>query len=139
MDDGKSLPTSAEGCTPRAKKLYGRECPGKWIALDTVWFAVATILAAYDVRKAKDAEGHEIEPDLEFTSSMLRYAKRLPRWNFVDSLGVMHLCPLVDQNLSFAPSRRGQSGSPTGYGRQATTSFPIWTLMSTKLWPFPSP
>jgi len=42
--------------------LGRRVCPGKHIALSTVWISVASILAAFDITKAVDEHGKVIEP-----------------------------------------------------------------------------
>ena len=35
---------------------------------------MATVLFAFDISKARDGDGKILEPDTEFTASMLRYA-----------------------------------------------------------------
>lgn len=50
-----------------------RTCPGKWLALDTVWLAIATTLAAFDISKPLDAQGQPIEPDTEYMPTLLRF------------------------------------------------------------------
>ncbi|KZT05964.1 cytochrome P450 [Laetiporus sulphureus 93-53] len=48
-----------------------RSCPGQWLAVDSMWIAVATIAAALDITKALDESGKPIEPDVRYDSSML--------------------------------------------------------------------
>ncbi|ETW77250.1 cytochrome P450 monooxygenase 107 [Heterobasidion irregulare TC 32-1] len=48
---------------PLVNSVYGwgrRICPGIFIANATIWAAVASILSAFDVRKAKDSQGSDI-------------------------------------------------------------------------------
>jgi len=48
---------------------FGRRiCPGQQFADANIWLAMANILAAFDIRKASDADGNEITPIPEFTS-----------------------------------------------------------------------
>ena len=44
-----------------------RLCPGRFLADSTAWAVVASVLSAFSVSKAKDAEGREIPVDTEFT------------------------------------------------------------------------
>lgn len=47
---------------------WGRRlCPGRFLADSTAWAVVASVLSAFNVSKAKDAEGREISVDTEFT------------------------------------------------------------------------
>ena len=40
--------------------IFCRICPGRFLANATIWATVASILSAFNVGKAKDAEGREI-------------------------------------------------------------------------------
>ena len=44
-----------------------RLCPGKYLAQELVFTVIATVLATFNVRKAKDADGNEITPIAEYT------------------------------------------------------------------------
>lgn len=51
---------------------YGRRvCPGRFLARDSVWITVACVLALFDVRPAKDADGKPIIPSGEYENSFL--------------------------------------------------------------------
>ncbi|EKM55771.1 uncharacterized protein PHACADRAFT_195823 [Phanerochaete carnosa HHB-10118-sp] len=55
---------------------WGRRiCPGRYLADNMVWIAVVNILAAFDVRKTKDADGNIIEPQIEFITSITSHPK----------------------------------------------------------------
>ncbi|OBZ80086.1 O-methylsterigmatocystin oxidoreductase [Grifola frondosa] len=57
---------------------FGRRmCPGRWLAIDSVWIAVATVAATFDVLKALDEKGVPQEPDIEYTSTLLSRPKSL--------------------------------------------------------------
>ena len=48
---------------PDAAFGFGRRiCPGRYIARDAVWIAIASILATFEIRKALDEKGNEVEP-----------------------------------------------------------------------------
>lgn len=49
-----------------------RLCPGRHMATSTIWIAVVSILAAFDIRKAVDEDGRDIEPTYEFLSGSIR-------------------------------------------------------------------
>ena len=51
---------------------FGRRiCPGRYFAADTIWIAMAHILATFDIEKAIDKDGKEIEPSGEYTAGIL--------------------------------------------------------------------
>ncbi|ETW81852.1 cytochrome P450 monooxygenase 12 [Heterobasidion irregulare TC 32-1] len=55
---------------------YGRRmCPGRWLAFDTLWITLASILAVYDVQKPVDKDGNIIEPEVGFTSALFSRPK----------------------------------------------------------------
>ncbi|KAJ7183283.1 cytochrome P450 [Mycena filopes] len=55
---------------------FGRRmCPGRFLALDTIWIVVASTLYSYRVCKALDSRGEEIEPRLEYTTGLISLAK----------------------------------------------------------------
>ncbi|KAK7037684.1 hypothetical protein VNI00_010910 [Paramarasmius palmivorus] len=52
---------------------FGRRvCPGAQFAEDSLFFNIARILSTFDIRKAVDENGHEVEPKVEFTSAVTR-------------------------------------------------------------------
>lgn len=53
--------------------VLDRICPGKELADSSVFMAVAMSLAVFDVSKARDARGVEIEPANEVLSGAVRY------------------------------------------------------------------
>lgn len=58
------LPTQAFG--------YGRRvCPGETMAWSSMWLAVASVLCCFDIRKAKDGNGKDIEPAGTYSSGFL--------------------------------------------------------------------
>lgn len=68
--DGTLLPD-----TIAAKPMWGfgrRGCPGRFIAEAALWNAVVHLLAAFQMTKAKDGAGKEIEVKEEFTSGVVR-------------------------------------------------------------------
>jgi hypothetical protein len=48
-------------------------CPGRYLANDTVWIAIARILAVFTISKAKDANGNVIEPEIAYVTTITRY------------------------------------------------------------------
>ena len=51
--------------------LGRRICPGRHFATDTVWLAIAHLLAAFDIRKVVNADGRVMEPTGEYTPGLL--------------------------------------------------------------------
>ncbi|KAH9916791.1 cytochrome P450 [Fomitopsis serialis] len=55
---------------------FGRRiCPGKEFADGSVWLAAANVLAAFDIRKARDAAGREVTPVPAFASGMISHVR----------------------------------------------------------------
>ncbi|KAF8994066.1 cytochrome P450 [Cyathus striatus] len=60
---------------PTAAFGFGRRiCPGKHVALSTLWIAAASILSVYNLSKSKDENGNIVEPRIEYHSSMILHA-----------------------------------------------------------------
>ncbi|KAL4261411.1 cytochrome P450 family protein [Pleurotus pulmonarius] len=68
------LPKSQGGNEePRSIASFGfgrRICPGRHLAVASMWIAVATMFATVNVNKAKDEDGVEITPDLIFETGI---------------------------------------------------------------------
>ena len=59
-------------CRTRSETLIHRLCPGRWLAIDSIWIAVASILTVYTIEKALSEDGVEICPSVEYTPSLIR-------------------------------------------------------------------
>ncbi|KAG6369345.1 Cytochrome P450 monooxygenase [Boletus reticuloceps] len=65
----------------RAEQLFGfgrRICVGKYFAEESVWIAMVSILAVFDLIKAKDEHGREIDVVTEYTKGVIIYPKPYP-------------------------------------------------------------
>ncbi|TFY73854.1 hypothetical protein EWM64_g10158 [Hericium alpestre] len=61
---------------PLAAFGFGRRmCPGRYLALDTIWINIACVLSSFTISKAIDKNGRPVEPDIEFTSEFLSRPK----------------------------------------------------------------
>ncbi|KAF8202965.1 cytochrome P450 [Pholiota molesta] len=55
---------------------YGRRvCPGRYLAIDSAWIAISSILATFDITKAIDDQGVVIEPAIAFSDGLVSHAK----------------------------------------------------------------
>ncbi|TFK25117.1 cytochrome P450 [Coprinopsis marcescibilis] len=55
---------------------FGRRiCPGRFLAYSAVWLGIASLMYVFDIEKAKDEDGNEIEPREEFLSGLSLMAK----------------------------------------------------------------
>ncbi|KAF8420534.1 hypothetical protein L210DRAFT_3644353 [Boletus edulis BED1] len=55
-----------------------RICVGKYFAEESVWIAMVSILAVFEVIKAKDVHGREIDVVPEYTKGVIIYPKPYP-------------------------------------------------------------
>ncbi|KAG6908814.1 hypothetical protein DXG01_003167 [Tephrocybe rancida] len=68
LKDGKLDPGARDPM--HAAFGFGRRiCPGRYMAFSAVWVAVASIVATFDITKARDANGTVIEPSHERSRS----------------------------------------------------------------------
>ncbi|OSD02813.1 cytochrome P450 [Trametes coccinea BRFM310] len=58
---------------------FGRRiCPGRYMAVDSMWVTIACVLSLFDIRKAVDEDGKEITPDGEYIRGFLCHPKSFP-------------------------------------------------------------
>lgn len=58
---------------------FGRRiCPGRHLAMESMWITMSYILATLNIEKAKDAFGKFIEPSGECTAGLMRYVCGCP-------------------------------------------------------------
>ncbi|KAG6828389.1 hypothetical protein H0H87_002215, partial [Tephrocybe sp. NHM501043] len=51
---------------------FGRRiCPARYMAFSAVWIAIASIVATFEIAKARDTNGEVIEPSYEYTSGIV--------------------------------------------------------------------
>ncbi|KAF7760523.1 hypothetical protein Agabi119p4_11199 [Agaricus bisporus var. burnettii] len=73
LKDGK---LNAEVREPTAAFGFGRRiCPGRHIAISTLYLSIATILSVFRIEKAIDENGRVIVPSKEYTSSFIVHPK----------------------------------------------------------------
>ncbi|KAI0068332.1 cytochrome P450 [Artomyces pyxidatus] len=66
---------------PLAAFGFGRRiCPGRYLAMDTIWITIVSVLSVYNISKPLDKDGVAIEPDIEPTSSFLSRPKPFQCW-----------------------------------------------------------
>ncbi|KAJ8468347.1 hypothetical protein ONZ45_g17274 [Pleurotus djamor] len=64
---------------PDAAFGFGRRvCPGRFLALDSIWMVIATVLSVYQITKASDAHGKAIEPEISYTPGLISRPKPFP-------------------------------------------------------------
>ncbi|KAJ7924303.1 cytochrome P450 [Mycena leptocephala] len=64
---------SRDGINPDPAFAFGygrRACPGQFMAIDSLWITIASLLAAFDITKAMGEDGKEIEPSGEYLSGL---------------------------------------------------------------------
>ncbi|KAJ7142216.1 cytochrome P450 [Mycena epipterygia] len=69
LRDGKPNPDVRD---PQAAFGFGRRvCPGRHMAMDSVWITIASILSVFDITKAIGDDGQIIEPSYEYSSEII--------------------------------------------------------------------
>ncbi|KAH9917056.1 cytochrome P450 monooxygenase [Fomitopsis serialis] len=70
-------PIVADATNPRNLVFgFGRRiCPGRQLADQTLWLAIANILAVFNIHKARDADGNEITPEAVFVSGGISHPR----------------------------------------------------------------
>lgn len=54
-----------------ATPFFLRICPGRLLGENTVWIAVARILATFELSKPIDENGKPVDPDLTWVSALI--------------------------------------------------------------------
>ena len=49
-----------------------RICPGKHLAMNSLWIAMAQLLATYTIAKPLDEDGKEVDPEVKYTPGLVR-------------------------------------------------------------------
>ena len=81
---------------------FGRRvCPGKYMAYESVWITVASVLAVFEIGKAVDANG-EVVPYEDYGDTFVRYVVTIFEGNFLMPSFPVHRSPL---SAKFAPAR----------------------------------
>ncbi|KAF5692956.1 oxidoreductase [Fusarium denticulatum] len=58
---------------------FGRRvCPGRFLADESLFISISRLLAAFDVKKAVDGRGSEIEPQISVTPGMISHIRDFP-------------------------------------------------------------
>ncbi|KAI0807274.1 cytochrome P450 [Fomes fomentarius] len=58
---------------------FGRRiCPGRFMAVDSIWITIACVLSLFEIRKAIGEDGQEITPDGEYFRGFLCHPKPFP-------------------------------------------------------------
>ncbi|KAL0960673.1 hypothetical protein HGRIS_005702 [Hohenbuehelia grisea] len=67
-----------EGINPNPELAFGfgrRICPGRFLALDTIWIVAVSVLSAFELAKSVDEDGNEVEPVVEYNSGLFSRPK----------------------------------------------------------------
>ena len=52
---------------------FGRRiCPGRFMAYEALWITIASVLAAFEIYKAKDSNGNDMIPNEEYSAGFMR-------------------------------------------------------------------
>lgn len=51
--------------------MYFRKCIGTHIAISTLWMTMTSLLATFNISKAKDEFGNVVEPVVDFKSASI--------------------------------------------------------------------
>ncbi|KAJ7445000.1 cytochrome P450 [Mycena galericulata] len=76
---------------PQAAFGFGRRiCPGRHMAASSIWIAVVSILAVFDINKAIGEDGQAIEPSYEYQHGV------------ISSVQMFHYAPIQERNQSYS-------------------------------------
>ncbi|KAF5646140.1 oxidoreductase [Fusarium sp. NRRL 52700] len=58
---------------------FGRRvCPGRFLADDSLFISISRLLATFEIKKAVDSRGNEIEPQIRITPGMIGHIREFP-------------------------------------------------------------
>ncbi|PBK75888.1 cytochrome P450 [Armillaria solidipes] len=70
------MPEHGKGLQPNPMAAFGfgrRICPGRYLAMNTIWIAIASMASTLSFSKAVDSEGRVVEPSDTFTDGSLSF------------------------------------------------------------------
>ncbi|KAK0236042.1 cytochrome P450 [Armillaria nabsnona] len=76
FDPSRFMPEDGKEPQPEPTAAFGfgrRICPGRHLALNTVWIAIASMAATLSFSKAVDSEGRVVEPSDTYTDGFLSF------------------------------------------------------------------
>ncbi|KAK0234191.1 cytochrome P450 [Armillaria fumosa] len=76
FDPDRFIPQDGKETQPEPTVAFGfgrRICPGRYLALNTTWIAIASMAATLSFSKAVDSEGRVIEPSSAYTSGFASF------------------------------------------------------------------
>ncbi|GJE96580.1 cytochrome P450 [Phanerochaete sordida] len=76
--DGKELRKDIMEPEIAAFGFGRRKCPGRYLAMDSLWIAMAYLLQCYNIKAPIDQYGNPIEPDGKYTTGLLSYPLPFP-------------------------------------------------------------
>ncbi|SJL18707.1 related to cytochrome P450 CYP2 subfamily [Armillaria ostoyae] len=74
FDPDRFIPQDGKEAQPEPTVAFGfgrRTCPGRYLALNTTWIAIASMVSTLSFSKAVDSEGRVIEPSSTYTSKFV--------------------------------------------------------------------
>ena len=78
--EGKELPPDPE---PIAFGFGRRICPGRHLAVNTIWLVIAHLLHSFEMVKEVDSDGKEIEPVIQYSEGLTRFVEFFTqRWSW---------------------------------------------------------
>lgn len=85
---------------------FGRRiCPGRYLSISSVWLAIASILATFELVMPTDESGKKIEPEVEYTTGLVRYVLCLLRCYGFPLNTVTLSCPATPHHFDVDSSR----------------------------------
>ncbi|SJL18710.1 related to cytochrome P450 CYP2 subfamily [Armillaria ostoyae] len=75
FDPDRFIPQDGKEAQPEPTVVFGfgrRVCPGRYLALNTAWIAIASMASTLSFSKAVDSEGRVVEPSDTYTSTFTR-------------------------------------------------------------------
>ncbi|PBK93538.1 cytochrome P450 [Armillaria gallica] len=76
FDPDRFIPQDGKEAQPEPTVAFGfgrRICPGRYLALNTAWIAIASMASTLSFSKALDSEGRVVEPSDTYTSSFVSF------------------------------------------------------------------
>ncbi|RBR18975.1 hypothetical protein FVER53590_10070 [Fusarium verticillioides] len=79
FDPGRYLEPRNEPHPKFASFGFGRRvCPGRFLADESLFISISRLLAAFEIKKAVDGRGNEIEPQISVTPGLISHIRDFP-------------------------------------------------------------
>ena len=109
-----------------------RACPGRWFAYDSLWIAISSILATFNISPVEDIDGHPVLPQGGYIDNFISYERIL----FMKLVSLLIPCLDIqsNSNASLRLDRNGMKHSSNPPSPKMYHHTVMFVIMMPTMW-----